>query len=356
MEMPNTLAYGFVQLEHLAAERVNAAGVDIIRDAIAMSAEEYSRTMNAMFASMVRRTTDHQIQFRLPGNGTLQPLDENGNPKPVIESGHYTVAFPIQGAGTAWGTNRVARALMTVQEANDYTLEALRRDSDWVRRHALAAVFDNVAWVYDDKEYGNLTVEPLANNDAVVYVRVGGAAAVDNHYLAQAAAIADATNPFPTIYDELMEHPSNQGPVVVYVATNQVAAVQGLTNFVPVDDPDIIVGSATDRLNTVIDRGIGDQVLGKVDGCWCVEWRALPAGYLLAHAQGAGPAVAMREYPSAELQGFFPESYSPDGNLSLQRMLRYAGFGVENRVAMCAMLIGAGAYAIPVGFAAPLSV
>lgn len=354
--MPNELAYGFIQHAHLAKERVTTVGARVVIDAIRESADEHTRQLNAILGSMVRRTTEHQIQFRLPGTGTLQPLDENGNPRPVREEGHYTVAFPIQGGGTAWGTNRVARALMTVEEANIQTIEAMRRDADWVRRHYLAAVFDNVPWTFADPEYGDLTVQPLANGDAVTYNRVGAAAATDTHYLAQAGAIADAANPFPTIYTELMEHPSNSGPVVVYVATSLVTSITGLAAFVPVSDPDIILGAATDRLGAMIDRGVGDEVLGKVDNCWIVEWRALPAGYMLGHAQGAGPAVAMREYPSAALQGLITEDHSPDGNLEELRMIRYAGFGVENRIAMLVYFVGGGAYAIPAGYDAPLSV
>jgi hypothetical protein len=355
--MPNVLTYGFVNLQHLAAERVSTVGVDIVRRAVQESVAEHTANVNALLSAMVQRTTDHQIQFRLPGTGTLQPLDQDGIPTPVVEQGHYTVAFPIQGGGTAWGTNRVTRELMTVEEANEYTLESIKRDSDWMRRHVLAAVFDNVSWNYTDEQYGVLAVQPLANGDAVTYVRAGtGLAATDDHYLAQAAGIADASNPFPTIYRELMEHPSNAGPVVVYAPTNLVDSIVGLTSFVPVADPDIRIGVATDTLAGQLSLGLGDEVLGKVDKCWVVEWRSLPDNYMIAHAQGAGAFVAQREYPVAALQGLFVEDHSPDGARLEMRMIRYAGFGVINRVAALAYRIGNAAYAIPAGFDAPLAV
>ncbi len=353
--MANLQTYGFINLESQAADRVTTVGERTIWEAIRESAAEYSRGVNALLASFARRTTDFQIQFNLPGVGTLQPLDEHGNPLPVRELGHYTVGFPIQGAGTAWGTNRITRARMTVEEADRQTLEAMKKDSDWMRRHLLAAIFDNVAWTFDDPDHGNLTIEPLANSDTVTYVRIGGTSAIDEHYLAQAGAIADATNPFPTMYAELMEHPSNTGPIVAYIPTANVAAVQGLTNFIPVGDPDVILGAATDRLAGVIDRGLGDEVLGKVDNVWCIEWRVLPDDYLIAHAQGAGPFAAMREYDAPELQGFFPETHSSDGNLQELRMLRYCGFGIENRIAALVQRVGNGAYAIPAAYAAPLA-
>jgi hypothetical protein len=48
----------------------------------------------------------------------------------------------------------VARALMDVEEANRMTVEAFKRDQDWIRRHLLASVFDNVAWTFVDRSAG----------------------------------------------------------------------------------------------------------------------------------------------------------------------------------------------------------
>lgn len=352
----NTIAYGFVGMEQMMAQRLTEVGTERVWDAVKDSADEWSRAANAMMSSIVAQTVNFKERYYLPGSGTLQPLDAYGNPLPVQPGSYFDVSYPIQGGGTAWGTNRVSRAMMTVEEANRNTLDALTRDADWMRRHVLAALLDNTTWVFDDPKEGDLTIQPLANGDAVVYLRTGGESAVDTHHLAQAAAIDDANNPFGTIYDELMEHPSNSGPVVVYTATDQVSAIEGLTAFIDVGDPDIIKGTASDRIGSIIDRGLGDEVLGKVDKCWIVEWRAMPDGYMIAHAQGAGPALKMREYAASELQGFFPEQHSPDGNLQEMRMLRYAGLGVANRIAAAVQYIGGGAYVIPTGYTNPLPV
>ena len=147
---------------------------------------------------------------------------------------------------------------------------------------------------------------------------------------------------------------------MVYIATSRKATTEALTNFVPVSDPDIQYGSGVDQITPgQFDdsiRGFGDEVLGKCDGCWIVEWTSLPAGYMIAHARGAGEVLAMREYPAASVQGFFTEEFSPDGNLQEMRMLRFAGFGVQNRVAALAYFVGGGAWAIPTGYNAPLAV
>jgi hypothetical protein len=354
----NTLAYGFIGLEALLSARVSTVGVRRVFDAVAQSATEHTRQTNELLSSLVQRTTDYQARYELPGTGTLQPLDQWGNPLPVKPGASYTVSLPIQGGGDAWGDNRVSRALMTVEEANRYTLDALRRDSDWVRRHVLAAIFTNTTWTYADPQYGNLTIQPLANSDTVQYVGWGGVSATATHYAAQAAAIADATNPYTTISSTLLNYPSNRGPVVAYIPADLVATTQALASFVEVTDPAVRLGVGNDELTRQIDPGFGDQVLGFVKGAdvWVVEWRALPAGYIVSHARGSGPAIGMREYPATELQGFFPENFSPDGNTLEHRMIRYAGFGAMNRVAVMVTRIGNASYAIPTGYTAPLAV
>ena len=77
---------------------------------------------------------------------------------------------------------------------------------------------------------------------------------------------------------------------------------------------------------------------------------------MIGHAQGAGSVLKMREYPATALQGLIPEGFSPDGVLEEIRSLRYAGFGVTNRIAACVQYIGGGSYTIPSGYDAPLPV
>lgn len=355
--MANLNSYGFVGYEDIADERVVDGRVEIVTDAIAASVAEHNRQVNEALAELVEFTTDYTTRVKVGGSGTLQPLDEWGNPLPVKPAGYYDVAFPIQGGGTAWGTNRVSRALMTVAEADRFTYDMLRRDADWMRRHIIAALFDNTSWSFVDEEKGTLTVQPLANGDAVTYARNNGTFATDTHYYAQAAAIADAANPFPTLRTELNEHPENAGPFVAYIASDLRTSVMGLSNFVDVADANVNPGIMVPQLTNAIGRGMGDEVLGYVDGVWIIEWSSLPSGYGLAVARGArSKALKMRQYPAGALQGLFTENHSPDGNLLEMRYLRYAGFGAYNRVGALPFYIGGGAYAIPTGFTTPLAV
>ena len=363
--MANSVAYGFWDLQSLFNTRVSAAGPQRVYDAVVESAAEYSRVANALLeAEWTERTIDAQEQFELPGTGTLQPLDEFGNPIPVQPSGYYQVAYPIFSGGTAWGDDRITRELMTVEEANRNTLDAESRDKDWLLRHFLASLFTNTTYTYNDKypvrgakALGDITIQPLANADSVTYKLKGASApATDTHFLAQANAISDSDNPFPAIYTELNEHPSNGNRrILCYIPTNLKSSVIGLANFVPVDDPDVVPGDATARVTNVPQPGVGDRVLGHVDNVWIIEWGFLPSGYMIAKAEGI-PVVAMREIDAPALQGFFPEKFSPDGNRMITRMLRYCGFAVRRRVSALVYRVGNGAYAIPSGYTAPLAV
>lgn len=356
--MANTLAYGFVGLENLMAQRLTDSNIAIVQDAIVQSVAEHNRQVIALAGEIFDPTEAYKVRFRQPGAGTMQPLDDKGNPLPVQEQGYYDVAFPIQGAGTAFGDNRVTRALMTVEEVNEHVVNSLLRDSDWMKRHILAAMFDNTAWTFTDKLYGALTIQPLANGDAVTYLKNDGTVATDDHYYAQAAAIADAANPFPTIYTELMEHPVNaNSEVVVYASSSLTSSIESLANFLPVLDPNTVPGISSDSLQGSTAVGMGQELLGKVDRCWVVEWSNLPSGYMIAVARGAAKKVLqMREYPAAGLKGLFQETNNVDGNSIETRFIRYAGFGALNRLGAVAAYIGGGSYVIPTGYTTPLAV
>lgn len=354
--MANLTAYGFIGKEDLYAMRVADGNVPLVMDAINVSLAEYTRVLGDFMSAMVIRTTEWKIRYALPGSGTLQPLDDKGNPLPVLPTGYYDVAFPIQGAGTAWGTDRISRELMTVDDARRYTVDAMMKDMDWNRRHILAAILTNVTWTYTDALYGALTIQPLANGDTVQYVKRDGTTATDTHYLFQAAAISDAANPYPTLYSELYEHPSNTGDFYAYISTSLVATTEALADFIPVSDPDVSYGGNVATLRSNGAPRFGDKVLGKVSNMWIVEWGALPAGYIIGHSASANDVIGMREHPVASLQGFFPEFNDVNGNLQENRMLRFAGFGARNRIGACVMLVGAGAYSVPTGYLAPLAV
>lgn len=357
--MPNQATYGFVSLQHLFDRRVTEIGVEVVRKAILDTTAAWNDEINAILGVWAQRSTVHKELVRLASTQMLQPIDQWGNPLPVVSAGEYDVGYPLDGGGTAWGTNRVSNALITLEEANDYVSDALRSDSNWLRIHMLAAMFDNNSWTYKDDQFGSLSIMPLANNDSVTYLLNGDtAASTDNHYSAQTNPIDDANNPFPGIYDELQEHPSNSGPFVSYVPTNLTDDIEAMESFIPVDDPDVLRSSMADRLvddGTQSILGPGTEILGKANRMWIVEWRTLPDNYMLNIALGAAPFLRMRQYPAAQLQGLFPEFHSPDGNLFVNRLMRYCGFGIRDRVAACVHQVGNATYQVPTGYQARLN-
>jgi hypothetical protein len=359
--MANAISYGFTDLQHVFSEKLSAVNVETISTAISLTVAEHNRQADAMLAELSERTTAYTTRFKQRDAGTLQPLDEQGNPLPRKPAGHYDVAYPIFGGGTAWGDNRVSRAMASVADVNRNMLEMLGDDASWMKRHVLAALLDNTTFTFDDPEHGEITVQPLAlATDGVTYPRNNGSSSTATHHVAQAAGVANATNPFPVIKAALEDHPVNGGgPIVSYIPTNIVDDVEGLSSFIAVSDPNIRLGANSNELAGSISRGFGDEVLGYADGVWIVKWSALPNNYILSVARGASePVLKMREYDAAELQGLFTENHSPDGNLREYRFLRYAGFGAHNRVGAFVTQVAKGdtTYVVPAGFARPIGV
>ena len=362
--MPVEIAYGFVGLQHLFNQRAAEVGTQRINTALEDTAAEHNRMIDTIMEELVEDTDVAQEEYRLPNTSTLQPIDEVGIPRPRQAQGFYKVAYPIMGGGDAWGADRIASELMTVEEINNLTVEIQNADADWNARHIIAALLTKSSWTFYDKipsassrrGLGDITIMPLANNDTVIYPRKGLPPATANHYTGQANAIDDANNPFPGFYSTLTAYVSNGSmPVVVsYIPENLQTAVEGLATFKEVTDKDIRVGSANDELVSSISMGFGDELLGKVGRVWVVLWRRMPSNYIVNHVRGRAP-LARRQIPVESRQGLFPEMYSPDGARKEFRWLRFAGYAVRNRLAALCHFVGNATYQNPADYTAPLA-
>jgi len=349
--------YGFHTLQDLAGARITGTMVEAVNTAIQLAVAEHNRQMDALMNLFCQRTTQHQIRYAQMGSAKLQSLDENGRARPVKPSGYYDVAFPIEDAGIAWGANYVSRAKMTVGDAERATAMMLSADALWVRDRVLAALFSNATYTFTDPLYGALTIQTPANGDAVTYGRVNGTSAVDTHQLGMANAIgASSDNPFPTIYDELTEHPENRGQVISFIPAGLKATTTALATFLDVADPNVRIGTDSDQL---IGAGPGVAVPGKVigyetSGVWVVQWDALPANYILSVMTEGPRPLGMREHPEAELQGFKKVAERNDHPFYESQFLRFAGFGAWNRVGAHVTEISDASYDVPTGFVAPI--
>lgn len=356
--MANQVAYGFNNLRDVFADRVTAIGMDTINTAIQQSVEEHNRQVTALLSLFATRTTQAQTRYKTPVAARLQPLDESGRARPIRAAGHYDVAYPLQMGGAAWGGTFVAMAKMTVEEANNHTVALLSADARWMRDHVLASLYANASWSFTDEEFGTLTIKGLANSDTDTYLLMTGAdvGATDTHYFAQAAAIADGANPFPTIYQDLVEHPENGGEVLVFVPTNLKSAVIGLTEFNKAVDPNIRPGANSDVLVGNLGVQHPGELIGYTDSkCWIAEWRSLPNDYLIAVTTNGDTPLAMREDVEAELQGFRQVATHEDHPFSESQWMRRAGFGGRNRVGALVYRIGNAAYAVPTNYGSPMA-
>lgn len=352
------MLYGFMQLKDLLAARITGTNLEAVNTAIIESVAEHNRQMDALLALFVDRTTEYTRRFAQVGAARLQPLDENGRARPVKPSGYYDTAWPIQGGGAAWGADYITREKMTVGDAERATSTMIEADFAWMRDHLMAALFDDDTWTYTDDLYGNLTIQPIANGDTVTYQLMSGSASVatDDHQWGQAATVADATNPFPTIKTELAEHPENRGRIISFIPTNLRAATEGLATFLPVRDPNVQAGSASDVL--VGDLGIavpGTFIGYETSGVWIVEWPTLPDSYIVSVAEGGERALRMREHPEDSLQGFNLVAQRNDHPFYESQYLRLAGFGAWNRVGATVTRTGNGTYAEPTNYNAPIA-
>ena len=352
------ILYGFTNLKDVFSQRVDDVGVAVVNDAIDATIAEHNRQLAALVGLFATPTTEYKMRYRTPVAARLQPLDENGRARPIKLAGYYDVAFPLQEAGTAWGQTYKASKKMTVQEANDILNTLLTADKRWMRDHILAALFTNASWTFADDQHGDLTVKGLANSDTDTYLVQTGAdaGATDTHYLAQANAIDNSNDPFPTIYDELTEHPENTGEVVVLIPSNVKTAVQALSGFYPNTDPNLNAGMASTTLRGSLGTPLPGTLLGYHEArVWIAEWKSLPSGYMIATMTGGPRSLLMREEMEASLRGFNRVADRNDHPFYESQYLRIAGFGANNRVGALVQRIGNGSYAIPTNYTSPMA-
>ena len=354
--MANAIAYGFIGLEAMFDQRVDQVDVAEIDTAITESLAEHERQTNLLLDFFATRTTSYSARYKQGGGGQLQPLDENGRALPVQPLGFYDIAFPIRDAGTAWGANFKARAKLTVGDANRITAQMLAQDSTWLRNQVLGALFNATNLTYTDPDKGALTVKPLANGDTDTYLfNFTTTPTTDTHQLAQAAAVADATDPYPTIEEELTEHVENGGEVLVLISTSMKAGTEGLTSFHKIGDPNIRVGITQDELIGRFGADVPGEIIGYHDsGVWIAEWKSLPSNYYIATMTDGPRPLAMREEPEESLRGFIKV---PDPRIDHpfyeQQYVRFAGFGEWNRVGAVVGRVSNGTYAVPTGYQPP---
>ena len=353
---------GFISLEDQKLRQLAADNPEIVNQAAKAALDAHNVVINEALARLSFRTTAHTQLFQDNSrSGELQPLDQYARavPRRVPLGGEYTVGLPLIGAGDAVGQVFLARLEATVQDVNDTIVDFQNSHLNWLRRQLLSAFFQNVDWAYTDRRYGTYPVVGLANGDQVRYpVTTSVGATTDNHYLAQAAAISDAANPFTTLVSEIKEHPENTGDIMVFVSAAQMPAISNLSFYYTYTDPALSVGIDTTRLTGPAPTPPFGAVMGYytsgITRCWVVQWDALnevgSGDYLFALPANGPRPIAQRIHDVTRLGDLGPLDTRADYPYYEQQYGVFTGFGGWNRVAGAVMRIGNATYAVPDGY------
>ena len=336
-------------------------GQDVIYDAVTELVDRYNRDLDAAMGVFVERTTtDYKLRYKLPGGGRLQRLSGLAPSAAVKAYGGYDIALPLEGFGAAISAGRIDYAYMTVRDLDRHLDTVMLQNMNSVRFEMLKALFNNTQRTFVDPLWGSLLVEPLANGDAVLYPPVIGSEseATESHYYGFnyiGANISDTNNPYVTLHDELIEHFGVQTGgenIVVFINNAQVAKTEDLTDFDPVMDRFIIPGADTDRPSGLPARLPG-KIVGRTNSCWVVEWRWMPASYMLAmHLDSVAPLLKRADPADTGLPASLAlvakdEDYPIESSYWEHRF----GFGCGNRLnGVVGYLVASTSYTIPTGY------
>lgn len=349
--------FGLLGLEDTDRLFVNTIGQRAVYDASQVLLDRYNKDLRlALLAFVEAQTEDYKLRYRLPGGGRLQRRGGETDSARVKATGYWDVAFPLEDFGAAIGGDDVALAYMTIQEYNRHLQTIFIQDVNTVRWEMLRCIFNNTNRTFVDPLYGSLTCVPLANTDGVVYPPVLGseAEAQDNHYLAStylATAISDANNPYITMRNELEEHfraPTGGDAIAVFINPAEVPETEDLTDFDAV--PDRYVRQGTQTAIPVNLPNVPGRIVGRTNGCWVIEWRFMPANYMLAtHLEIPAPVMERIDAADTGLgSGLQMIAREEDFPLVGVHYRHRFGYAVGNRLNAVVMFLDEGSsYTIP---------
>lgn len=316
--------------------------------------------LNTMLSVFIARTTEQfKLRYRLPGSGYLQKRDEHGRYGAVKGYGNWDVAFPLEDFGAMLSGTDIALAYMTVAELDLHINTIVQQNVNTVRYEVLKALFNNAQDTFTDPIHGDLSIEPLANGDTVVYppVITSDSEATDDHYYRSGyatASISDTNDPIATMVDEISEHFGDGVNIVTFINSAEVAKVSALAKFIEVL-PSQIRAAADDQEVVAPPPSVPGTVLGfHTDGSWVFQWnRGIPATYMLGTCLDVEAPLIRRIDPADTGLGDGLQLVAVDQEFPFTNSVwrHRFGLGAGNRLNGAVLQMAtAGDYDVPTGY------
>ena len=340
---------------------VQTIGQGIVYDATMELLARYNEDIALQTSVFIAGVDDRfKLRYKMPGGGKLQKRGNQAPAGATKPDGGYDVAFPLEDFGTQLAIDDIALAYLTIDEWDRQVASVFIQDANTLRDEIFRPIFNNTAVVFPDKINGDLTVQPLANNDGVKYIPVLGQTveAIHTHYVVAgyaATAISATNNPIAAIRDHLEEHfgaATGGANVVVFISQAQTALVELLPDFDAVPDNFVRVGVNTDIPERL--PNVPGKILGRCDGAWIVEYRYIPNGYMLGTHLDAEAPMHMRVDPADTGLGQGLQMVAMDEQapfVAWHWRHRY-GIGTKNRLNGVVLQLKAnGTYDVPAAYA-----
>jgi hypothetical protein len=339
---------------------LETVGQRVIYDAVNELALRQEAAMREALALFVQGDiTEHSETYKLAGGGEMQEMDRFGRPGAVKRTAEYSVAYDIRDFRTAVGWDEVTYAYMTVADLDAHIRTVFIQHANTVRKSVMQRVLRSTNETFKDALKGDLTIRRLANNDGTVYPPVVASTSDTTghtHYLGSGyapSAISDTNDPLVTIRDHIEEH-YGTGNIVVFCSPTNSAKLKALTEFVPASDRFIREGASTAQI-VGSPGNVPGKVLGRCDEVWVVEWRWMPANYLLGLDLNQPSPLKRRIDVATSLRGFRLVADWDTSNefpLAKSTWRDRHGYGVAERLNGVAMFLDAGgSYTVPSAYA-----
>lgn len=339
---------------------VQTVGQELIFSAV----DEYFQAANADLENALaffveERTSSFKERYKLLSGGRAQ---RRGGLTPAAARrtvGGWDVAYPLEDFGEKIVVNDIDLAYMTLTEYEKQVKGVITTVANTIRYEVRKALFNSASRTFTDERQGDLTIQPLANGDAVLYPPVLGVedAATDNHYLESSyasASISNSNNPVTTIVRELEEHfgeSTGNDNIAVLVNRTEADRLAALSSFVAVPDNWVTPGNDTAVPDML--PNIPGKIIGRMNGAWISQWAWMPAGYMYGQHLDVEAPLKWREDPPDTGLGGGLRLVAQDDRYPLvgaEWRIRF-GFGVGNRLNGVMMELGTGgSYSVPAGF------